>query len=48
MSFMKFQDDDIKQLFAKMKNDPAFGGDFDVQKIGITSRIIAGFQRHVS
>ena len=29
---MKFQDDDIKQIFANIKNDPAFGGDFDFKK----------------
>lgn len=29
---MKFQDDDIKQLFAKVKDDPIFRQDFDAKK----------------
>ena len=48
MSFMKFQDDDIKQLFAKMKNDPAFGGDFDVQKNWNNVADYCGFPKDTS
>lgn len=45
---MKFQDDDIKQIFAKVKDDPIFRQDFDFKKSWIDVADTCGFDPDTS
>ena len=45
---MKFQDDDMKQLFAKVKDDPIFRQDFDTQKSWVNVAEQCGFSADTS